>query len=157
MILARGMGWPIGIGAILLLTVGANIAVYRVANNDPSFAIEPDYYRKAVAWDSTASERRVSAALGWSAPMTMVRTGNGVALRTTLRDADGTPLTGATITAHLFPIARSQRIDSVAMLESAAGRYDAVLPEARAGLWEVRLTVTHGTQRWAAVERVEAP
>jgi nitrogen fixation protein FixH len=155
MMLTRGMSWPIGIGAILMLTVGANIVVYRVANNDPSFAIEPDYYRKAVAWDSTASERRVSAALGWSAPISLVRTGSALALRAMPRDANGTPLRGATITAQLFPIARSQHVDSVAMTESTPGQYSADVSQARAGLWEVRLSVTHGSNRWASVDRVE--
>ena len=28
----------------------------RIANDDPSFAIEPDYYRKAVTWDSTLAQ-----------------------------------------------------------------------------------------------------
>jgi nitrogen fixation protein FixH len=157
MMLTRGMSWPIGIGAILMLTVGANLVVYRVANNDPSFAIEPDYYRRAVAWDSTASERRVSAALGWSAPIALVRTGNALTIRTAPSDANGSPLIGAAISAQLFPIARSQHVDLVALTESTPGRYSAAVPQTRAGLWEVRLSVTRGADRWASVERVEVP
>jgi nitrogen fixation protein FixH len=157
MMLTRGMSWPIGIGAILMLTVGANLVVYRVANNDPSFAIEPDYYRRAVAWDSTASERRVSAALGWSAPIELVRTGNALTIRTAPSDANSSPLIGAAISAQLFPIARSQHVDLVALTESTPGRYSATVPQTRAGLWEVRLSVTRGADRWASVERVEVP
>ena len=47
----RGMGWPIGIVAILLAGVVGNLAVIVITKDDPSFSVEPDYYRKAVDWD----------------------------------------------------------------------------------------------------------
>jgi nitrogen fixation protein FixH len=155
MMLSRGMGWPIGIGTLLAFTVGANVVVYRVANNDPAFAIEPDYYRKAVAWDSTAAERTVSAALGWSATATLVKEGGALSLRTSPTDANGQPLSGATVIATLFPIARSQRVDSVTLAALPSGDHVAPVPTVRAGLWEVRLQVTRGADRWASVQRVE--
>ena len=50
------MGWPIGVATILASTVVANIIVMQIANDDPSFAVEPDYYRKAVNFDATMAE-----------------------------------------------------------------------------------------------------
>ena len=50
--------WPWAIGAVLLITVAANLALFHVAGSDPSFVIEPDYYAKAVAWDSTMAQTR---------------------------------------------------------------------------------------------------
>ena len=52
----RGMWWPIGITTVLATTVAANLWVMRLANEDHSFAIEPDYYRKAIMWDSTLAQ-----------------------------------------------------------------------------------------------------
>ena len=54
----RGLWWPIAVAAILATTVAANIWVMMIANDDPSFAIEPDYYRKALAWDTTLAQSR---------------------------------------------------------------------------------------------------
>ena len=61
----RGSMWPIGIAAVLLATVAANIALYYVAGNDPSFVIEPNYYAKAIAWDSTMAQSALNQRLGW--------------------------------------------------------------------------------------------
>ena len=47
----RGGWWPIAITGVLAATVAANIWVAKIASDDPSFAIEQDYYRKAITWD----------------------------------------------------------------------------------------------------------
>ena len=60
-----GMGWPIGVTVILGATIAVNLWVMKIANSDPSFAIEPDYYRKAVHYDSTMAQQRLNASLGW--------------------------------------------------------------------------------------------
>ena len=52
-------------GTVLALTVAGNLWVMRIANADPSFSVEPDYYRKAVDWDSTMAQRARNEALGW--------------------------------------------------------------------------------------------
>jgi hypothetical protein len=155
--LARDVGWPIGIGALLLLTVGANVAMYRIANDDPAFAIEPDYYRKAVAWDSTMARQTESATLAWTAAPTLTApTPAGTrTLTVDLRDAGAAPLTGAAVGAQLFAIARSQQRDSVSLAEVAPGRYVATVPASRAGLWEVQLSVVRDGHRWASVSRLD--
>jgi nitrogen fixation protein FixH len=153
--LAKGMGWPIGMGAVLALTVAANIVVYRVANDDPAFAIEPDYYRKAVAWDSTLARRAESAALGWQVSPALSAAGDALTLTTTVVDAAGAPLPGAAVTAEAFAIARSQHPETVTLREIAPGRYAATLRPGRAGVWEVRTQVTRDGQRFAAVTRVD--
>ncbi|MCU0635620.1 MAG: FixH family protein [Gemmatimonadaceae bacterium] len=151
----RSMGWPIGITAILALTVGGNLVVYRLANDDPAFAIEQDYYRKGVQWDSTLARRAESVALGWRITPTVAREGDALRLTVDARDAAGAPMTGAAIRAEAFAIARSQQQDTVSLTEAAPGTYTARLPHARAGLWEVRLDVQHATHRWASVTRLD--
>ncbi len=67
----KGVGWPIGVATILVLVVAANVWVAIIANRDPSFAIEPDYYAKAVAWDSSMAQARHNATLNWSLTPTL--------------------------------------------------------------------------------------
>lgn len=155
--MTRGLGWPIGIGAILLLTVGGNLAVYRIANDDPAFAIEPDYYRKAVSWDSTLARRAESAALGWTITPQLTARGATGTLVATATDGAGAPLTQATVRAELFAVARSQHPDTVTLREVAPGQYTATVPNARRGQWEVRLSAARDGHRWAAVQRLDVP
>ena len=46
-----GRGWIAAVVLILGTTVAANFYVMHLAGDDPSFAIEPDYYDRALHWD----------------------------------------------------------------------------------------------------------
>ena len=58
------------VGLILAL-LGGQIVLMGVmtllATSDASFAVEPDYYQKALHWDATVAQRRENARLAWSA------------------------------------------------------------------------------------------
>lgn len=152
----RGMGWPIGITVILGLTVAANIWVMRVANDDPSFAIEPDYYKKAVQFDSTMASERRSAALGWTATSSIVTVdAKGATVTVTLRDAQQQPVTGASVRIAALANARANTILSANLTETAPGQYSAPLAAQRPGQWEVRVDATRGTDRFVASTRTD--
>ena len=55
--LERGLHWPIGIAMILAIGVVVNLYMMRIAAGDPSFAVESDYYRKAVEHDDVMAQR----------------------------------------------------------------------------------------------------
>ena len=94
----KGMGWPIGVAVILGTTVVANLVVMRLANNDPAFAIEPDYYKKAVAFDSTFAEERRSLELGWTATSTLAASTRAGESTLTVRDSAGKVVLHAPVT-----------------------------------------------------------
>ena len=52
----KGWYWPVVIVSLLVGGAAANIGFMIVANRDPTFAVEPDYYRKAVDWDRTMAQ-----------------------------------------------------------------------------------------------------
>ena len=60
----KGALWPIAIAGVLGGTVAANAFILVEANRG-NVAIEPDYYRKAVAWDSTLAQAGRNAQLAW--------------------------------------------------------------------------------------------
>ncbi|MBL0173335.1 MAG: FixH family protein [Gemmatimonadaceae bacterium] len=152
-----GMGWPIGIVAILSITVIANLVVMRVANNDPSFAIEPDYYKKAVAFDSTIAEERRSATLGWTATSTIVAgdSAGRPMLTVTLLDAQQRPVQGATVSVVALANIRSNDLVSATLTEVAPGRYQSLLAAHVAGQWEVRVDAVRGTDHFVASTRTD--
>ena len=154
----RGSGWPIGIVAVLAVTVGANIWVMRVAGDDPSFAIEPDYYAHAVAWDSTMAQEARNRVLGWvvDAELRSFSPDVGAQLDVAVRDASGAPVQNAEVRVTAFAIARSALRVNVA-LRPSADRYAAIIPLHHGGAWELRLEVRRGHDRLSVTRRVDAP
>ena len=153
----RGSGWPLGIVAILAATVGLNIWVLRVANDDPSFAIEPDYYQKAVNWDSTMAQQRQNLALGWHLAPTLgaFTTHNGARLQVTLTDASGASIADATVRVAAFYNARANDIIDTTLHPDSSG-YAATLPVKHGGVWELQFDVKRGATRFTSTSRVEA-
>jgi nitrogen fixation protein FixH len=154
----RGLGWPVGMGVILALTVAANVGMIMLARGDPSFAVEPDYYRKAVQWDDAMAQERANAALGWRlVPSLTLAAGAPARLVVQLADAAGAPLAGATLTVQAMHNARAAEVFEATLAASgAAGTYEAALPLRRAGQWELRFDVRRGAERFTARARVEA-
>jgi nitrogen fixation protein FixH len=152
----KGMGWPIGIAAILLATVASNIAVILITKDDPSFAVEPDYYRKAVEWDSTAARRARSDALSWQvAARVAPATGGATRLTLQLTDASGAVVHGAALAGSLLHIARAADVQAVTFAQAPSGAYEATVPMTRDGVWELRLTADRGDEHFVHTLRVE--
>ena len=152
----RGMFWPWFVAFLLAATAAAQGIMLYAATHDPTFSIEPDYYRKAVAWDSTMARERSSAALGWRSVVAMVPAGGDTAtLQVTIVDRAGVPVMGANAAAVLVNNLDGDAHVTVSLAESAAGSYSAALRKPRRGLWEVRLDVRRGGDRFMSTIRVE--
>ena len=153
----RGLGWPIGISLVLAITVGANLLLLRIATEPNAYATEPDYYRKAVAWDSTAAAERASAATGWTCDAAFVPHGRTVELTVRLADASGAPVDGAALHVTAIHNLAAATPSELAGLPRGGGAYVANLPVARAGLWELRVAAVRGSAHFTADLRREAP
>ncbi|HSR15089.1 MAG TPA: FixH family protein [Gemmatimonadales bacterium] len=145
-----GRLWPIALVAVLVMTVAANALLLWAANDEQSLAFEPDYYRKALAWDSTAAAIARSAALGWTARGS-IEPGDGRTgiLSITLTDSLGQPVPDAALTATATPIAHGSRVASVA-LAGQEGIYRGSFPLVYQGLYEIRVEAVRGTDRFLA-------
>lgn len=143
--------WPLALVAVLAITVVANFWLLWAANDDQHLAFEPDYYRKALAWDSTMAQDDRNVALAWHATARLGRAGR---LTVALSDAAGLPLAGATVTAEVIPIAHADRIRSVTLAETGAGAFGAEVPLVYAGLHEVRVSAARGGDRFTTILRV---
>ena len=155
---SRGRVWPFAIAGILLAGIASNVAFVVLASSDPAAAVEPDYYRKGVAWDEEMAQQRRNIALGWSAHAALFLGAHGSAgrLELTLADSLGRPLTGAAVQALVMHNARAAAVQSVALHDEGAGRYSARVAAERPGLWEVRLSVQRSSRRFTARERIQA-
>lgn len=153
-----GRAWIAGVVVILGATVAANFYMLRVAGADPSFAVEPDYYRQALNWDDELAQREHNAALGWTSTPQVATGGDGAtALRLRLTDGSGTHVAGARVRVRAFPIARSADILEATLADGADGLYAAALPMHRAGMWELRVEAVRGSDRFTSVHRLDLP
>jgi hypothetical protein len=141
--------WPIALGLVLALTIGANVLVYHLATRRDALAMEPDYYRKAVAWDSTQAVAARSRALGWRLTATLAGSATGPArFVATLSDRAGAAVAGARVRVEIFAVARADERRDTVLAEVEPGRYALALPAVPAEWHEVRLSADRASERY---------
>lgn len=149
--------WPVIVVCVLGAYVTFGIVAARIASHDPNYAIEPDYYRKAVTWDSTLAQGRENVALGWRVTPSLGAVGGSLTtLALQLRDSAGGPVTGAQLSVEARQVAHADDVVRATLHADRAGGYVAEMPLARAGLWEIRVVATRGAERFATSVRLDA-
>ncbi|KAA0216685.1 MAG: hypothetical protein DYG94_08765 [Leptolyngbya sp. PLA3] len=137
----RGWIWPVVVIGLLGLNVLVVTVTVIVAGSDPSVAVEPDYYRKALAWDAGRAERRDPGEDGIDVSIQLLpdpdRLNAGQVVVSLSRE--GTPIEHARIEAEVFHYARSGERQAVRLVEQGAGVYTGRASLRREGNWEVRL------------------
>jgi nitrogen fixation protein FixH len=136
----------------------ANVALIVITSRDASFAVEPDYYAKALAWDETMAQQARNEALGWSLVIAVEPTGERgrMAVVVGLSDGAGAPLPGARIEIEALHNARASRV-LTAVLEPRGPDYATVMQLSRPGLWEFRVRVTRGPEVFTATIMRDVP
>jgi hypothetical protein len=138
---------------VMCLAIQTTLLIYAI--NDPAFAVEPDYEWKARHWDELQRERARSAALGWSVDLQTAPDDQAgrVRLELLLTDRDGAPIPTADVRLTGFHNARADdRLDG-RLAHVADGLYTDVLPIRRSGIWEFRLEITRGEDRYLGTVR----
>lgn len=144
-----GRIWPWALGVVLALTVGGNLWVMQLANADPSFSVEPDYYRKAVEWDSTMAQQQRNATLGWQLSVESMQVAGAQALLTVLLvDSVGAPIPDGTLSVDATHNALADQVVTTTLVPAGSGRYTGTIKGARPGIWELRLVATRGADRF---------
>jgi nitrogen fixation protein FixH len=147
--------WPLLVIGALAAQMGFGFWMMHVAGSDPNFAIEPDYYARAVNWDSTMAQSRRDHALGWRAVATLARAaGDAAVLAIAVVDSSGAPVMLDSLHADILPIAHADRVRSLS-LARANERWEIPVPHAPNGLWETNIRAVHGTDVFTARLRPE--
>jgi nitrogen fixation protein FixH len=155
--LKPGAWWPVAIVGVLVVTVGANVALIVAARDPNAYVVEPHYYEKALAWDSTMAIARRSAALGWQVDATLHGwTPSGTPLVVQLADSAGAAVAGAQVRAELLNNLSPEHPVRAALAEAGGGRYAANVPLPRTGLWEIRLEARRDADLFVADLRRDA-
>ncbi len=144
---ARGARfWPAfvcGLLSINVIIVG--VTVY-FAVTDRSAGIEPDYYRRAAAYEDTLRQNAANQRLAWSAAVHV--DGANQRVLVTLKDRDGRAIDGASVKAEVFASLRSADRQALLLTTTGEGQYAGAARVTVGGRWRVRLTVQVGRDTW---------
>jgi hypothetical protein len=163
-----GVRWPLFLAGLLVAQVILGVVFFVIATSDSSFAVEEDYYQKALDWDEQRRRDETSQALGWSVVHELWRDpapGSPTWIESRIDDAEGNPVSGATVSLVAFHNANAADVLELTLTESAPGRYRATGPFRTAGRWELRLTArrdgdvftTRGTTHLEIFDREPSP
>ena len=147
---------PLFIIGLLVFQVGLGIFFFMKATSDPSFAVEEDYYQKAVNWEDKQDQDRQNAELGWTLNQSVGAINDDQATRTLtaeLSRSDSSPITGAAVLVETFHNVRAGEIHRADLEETAPGQYEVQLPMLRPGLWEIRFTAALGSETFTHTAR----
>lgn len=145
--------WLMPVGLLTALTLGELYMVYT-AVDDPAFAVEKDYYKKAVHWDSHMKQVAENRRLGWKLALETLPAKNGhVQVVVRIKDEHGHPVRGANVHVETFFNARASQILTADLPDTGDGSYASALPIRHRGLWEFRFTATQGRVRFTDVVR----
>jgi nitrogen fixation protein FixH len=149
--------WPLAVVVVLAVTVFANVLIYYLALDPGAAVVERDYYRRAVAWDSTMAQERHNGELGWRLEAVLdAAAADGTPLTARLSDRDGGPLAGAAVRVEAVHNRDAAHPVAAMLVPAGAGVYAAALPLRHAGLWELRFAVTRGAERFTQTLHCEA-
>lgn len=149
--------WGAAIVGILGTSFIVAMVMLYVSSTDPSFAVEPDYYDKAIHWDDRAAQLRANAELGWRITLGQ---GPGAApgqrtLTAMLTDSEGAPIEDATVGVVAFHNARAADRSGFAMTTTGGGVFTAEAPLTRPGLWEFRFAVVTPESTFTDTQQIE--
>lgn len=148
--------WPLIIVGLLglqitLCVIGACLAERHASGG----IIVPDYYQKALNWDTHMAAVRASESLGWTHRLQISPLAPGAAadhanriVTITLTDHNGRPVDDASVQIHAYADAQADRRLQFPLARVAPGRYTAAAPMQREGLWHIDLDVHRGRDRY---------
>jgi nitrogen fixation protein FixH len=126
--------------------------VMHLAIGDPSAAVVPDYHNAALHWDETRRTHEAAEKLGWKVTFAAsdVADGRGMrAIEMTIVDGDDKPIDDLTISGMIYHHARAGDVIPVDLNSVGQGKYLALAPASRPGLWQLELTIDGASEPMA--------
>lgn len=137
------------VGLLVASTVGVG-SLAMIAIRDPNFALESNYYDRALHWDQIQAQAADNQRLGYRievAPRITADAHGNATLSVRVVDASGTATNGAMVRGTAFPNAFAGDVRVLDLQPSGPGTYSAPLTTPHLGLWEFRLVVKSGSDQ----------
>jgi nitrogen fixation protein FixH len=152
---SRGWFWA-AVPAVLLAASMAGVGTLAaIAARDPGFALEENYYERAVKWDRIEEQRLANERLGYRLSLTLEPGPGGVEVVVRPTDRDGVALNTAEIRVVAFANARAADRRRLSLRPASDGSFRGALADARPGLWEFRCDLQVGGEHFTQVMRAD--
>lgn len=137
----------LGLMAFFAVVFAANIVFVWLANESWSGLSTEDAYRKGLAYNDTLARAEVQRALGWQASTDIRARADGRhELVVTLREREGRPVDGRTVTANFrWPVSEGQDF-TTALAQVGPGEYRAAFTPPTLGQWNLHVEVARGDE-----------
>lgn len=149
--------WPHFIFVLLALNFTVVGITVFVATSDPSFAVVPDYYTKAVEWDVQKEKQLASDALGWHVHAAAIPSGSAMSIRVIVSDKDSKPIGDAKVTADVFHSKFPGQRATVELTSSIDGGYEVPVPTPHIGEWNIELRIERDDHTYLGSHAVYIP
>lgn len=147
-------GWHVaaGVVAFFVLVIAVDMSFLVTAYRTHPGQVEAKPYETGLIYNAELERQREQAALGWRAGAEA----QGRDIQVLLRDRDGKPLSGLTVSALLQRPATEQGRAELTLKETAPGLYEA--PVGLSGAWDATIEATDARgQRLIAERRLTWP
>jgi len=145
--LKRGNYWPAIIVGMLVLHASIILGTITVISARHDLYVEPDYYAKAIDWDTQREMLETADRLGWVidiTPAEPVQDSVGFRqLNITLLDANGDPMDRALVELECYHPAHAADRNKKVMLGQGDGNYQAEVVMDTPGYWNVHLAIQY--------------
>lgn len=124
-----------------------------LGTGDPSFAVVPDYYEKAVDYDDRKALLVQSAALGWSVQLQPSQRADTIGQRelvVQVLDREGEPVHGLTVRVDAYHMARAGDPVGFDCVEVLPGQYMGQSRMNREGFWQFAIEASSEHHRFIA-------
>jgi hypothetical protein len=148
--------WPGLVIALLISSVAWSVGLMLYAGSDGGAQVVDDYYDRAVRFDEIRATEDAAARAGWRVQLQWpAEAGESLTLR--IVDADGDPVGGLQGSVELRRPELSGALGRAELVPVAhqAGRYRVDLSPDRAGLWDVVVEASSGSQDYRIAVREE--
>ena len=154
----KGSYWPWLLVGLLVSGSSFNLYMVHRALSDPSFAVEKNYYKKALQWDQTMAQKRTNAKLGWAIKANvkphLKKNKASIKVHAKVVDKSGQVVKDAHVSFEAFHNARSARRFNKDM-RRYNDSHNTTIPTYRQGIWVFQYTVLRGKQRFTQTLRTE--
>ncbi|MEM6532110.1 MAG: FixH family protein [Myxococcota bacterium] len=150
----NGGYWPFLIVGLLGGGVIMNLAMVMTAADDPGFAVEEDYYQKAVDWDKSREQVRKNRELGWTVKVDARFDGEQMVVEAQVNDRLGRGIADASVELQALHVARANH-KITAPMDHNDGRFHTRIDASRPGSWEFKFAVRRGDDLFVDTQRAD--
>jgi len=148
--------------SLVVMLLGIQLVIggvaFHLATGDRTVAVVPNYHQAALHWDETKSARTAAQRNGWILELTVSDVADGRGMRAVeLQVHHSEPLAcdELRVSAIIYHHALALEVQSIDFRSVGNGRYLAMSPMGRAGLWQINLSIEGAEELMTLAEVVE--